>query len=95
MTSTKKVKPETPTILLVDNSSTIQMASNTRQTRRNRHIQRRFHYVRQGQRDGKHKIIWIRKEDQLADITTKSQEASKIDPQFIRIMYELPNYLCE
>ena len=91
----KTVKLQTPTIVLVDNSSAVQMASNTKQTRQNRHIQRRFHYVRQGQRDGKHKITWICKEDQLADIMTKTQDASKIDPQFTRIMYKLPKHLCE
>ena len=56
-----------PTILLVDNSATVEMSKNYKQTKKNRHIARRYHYVRQGTRLNLHKLLWIKNDDQLAD----------------------------
>ena len=50
---------ESPNILLIDNHAAMQMSKNWKPTKYNRHIDRRYHYVRQGQKEGKHKIIWI------------------------------------
>ncbi|MCP4459939.1 MAG: Ty1/Copia family ribonuclease HI, partial [Cytophagales bacterium] len=54
-------------ILMIDNKAAVSMAENFKPSKNNRHIERRFHYVRHGQEEKKHKLVWIPKEDQLAD----------------------------
>ena len=78
---------------MIDNEATVQIAKNGKLTRKTRHIERRFHFVRQGQQDGIHQLHWITCEAQLADILTKTQPASKIDPHLPKIFYTLPEHL--
>jgi len=85
--------PTTPNILMIDNEAVVQMAKSGRMTRKTRHIERRFHFVRQGQDNGLHKLHWIPGEFQLADVQTKSQEAAKIDPLIKQALYELPKWM--
>ena len=85
--------PTTPSILMIDNEATVQIAKNGKLTRKTRHIERRFHFVRQGQQDGTHQLHWITCESQLADILTKTQTASKIDPHLTKIFCILPEHL--
>jgi hypothetical protein len=70
--------PTIPTVLMVDNDTTVQIAKNGKLTRKTRHTERRFHFVRQGQQDGIHQLHWIPCNYQLADVLTKTQLASKI-----------------
>ncbi|KAI2496936.1 hypothetical protein MHU86_17577 [Fragilaria crotonensis] len=51
--------PSIPAILMIDNEATVQIAKNGKLTRKTRHIERRFHFVRQGQQDGIHQLHWI------------------------------------
>ena len=85
--------PTIPTVLMVDNDATVQIAKNGRLTRKTRHIERRFHFVRQGQQEGTHQLHWIPCTYQLADVLTKTQPASKIDPHLSKIFCILPNHL--
>ena len=85
--------PTTPSILMIDNEATVQIAKNGKLTRKTRHIERRFHFVRQGQQDGTHQLHWITCESQLADILTKTQTASKINPHLTKIFSKLPEHL--
>jgi hypothetical protein len=85
--------PTTPIVLMVDNEATVQIAKNGKLTRKTRHIKRRFHFARQGQQDGIHQLHWIPCEYQLADILTKTQLASKIDPHLLKIFSKLPPHL--
>ena len=85
--------PTTPSILMVNNEATIQIAKNGKLTRKTRHIECRFHFVRQGQQDGTHQLHWIPYEHQLADVLTKTQPSSKIDPHLSRIFCVLPDHL--
>jgi hypothetical protein len=87
--------PSNPAILMVDNEAAVQMAKNGRMTRKTRHIERRFHFVRQGQQDGVHQLHWISGKQQLADIMTKTQAASKIDPFLPQIFYKLPSHMTQ
>ncbi|KAI2513994.1 hypothetical protein MHU86_378 [Fragilaria crotonensis] len=48
--------PSIPAILMIDNEATVQIAKNGKLTRKTRHIERRFHFVRQGQQDGIHQL---------------------------------------
>ena len=45
-----------------------------------RHIDRRFHYVRQGQVANRHKLFWINNLDQVADIGTKAVTLAALEP---------------
>ena len=67
---------DSPNILMVDNSATVKMAQNFKPSKYTRHIERRFHYVRYGQKEKKHKLIWIPAKDQLADDLTKIQDST-------------------
>jgi hypothetical protein len=85
--------PTTPTVLMIDNDATVQIAKNGKLTRKTRHIERRFHFVRQGQQDGLHQLHWIPNESQVADILTKTQFSSKIDPHLSKIFCKLPTHM--
>ena len=80
----------TPSILLVDNQATVQMAKNYRVTAKNRHIARRWHFVRQG--EGKlFTLSWIPGVDELADDMTKTQPAHKSKIHCDRTLIKLPD----
>jgi hypothetical protein len=85
--------PSIPAILMIDNEATVQIAKNGKLTRKTRHIERRFHFVRQGQQDGIHQLHWIPCDSQLADILTKTQLSGKIDPHLTKIFCVLPDHM--
>ena len=85
--------PSIPAILMIDNEATVQIAKNGKLTRKTRHIERRFHFVRQGQQDGIHQLHWIPCNSQLADILTKTQLSGKIDPHLTKIFCVLPDHM--
>ena len=87
--------PTIPSILMIDNEATVQIARNGKLTRKTRHIERRFHYVRQGQQDGTHQLHWIPCESQLADILTKTQVSSKIDLHIDKVLCTLPDHMLQ
>ena len=80
-------------IVLVDNQATVQMSKNYKMSKKNRHISRRYHYVREGEKLKFHKLVWIPNEDQLADENTKTQEASKIIPHRDRTFIRIPEFI--
>jgi hypothetical protein len=69
-----------PSLILLDSTAAVSMAETAKSTSRTRHIDRRFHYVRQGQISNKHKLLWITNTDQIADIGTKSVTLSALQP---------------
>ena len=69
-----------PSLILLDSTAAISMAESARSTSRTRHIDRRFHYVRQGQAAGRHKLSWISSVDQIADIGTKAVTLAALQP---------------
>ncbi|KAI2505662.1 Reverse transcriptase (RNA-dependent DNA polymerase) [Fragilaria crotonensis] len=87
--------PTIPSILMIDNEATVQIAKNGKLTRKTRHIERRFHYVRQGQQDGIHQLHWIPCDSQLADILTKTQVSSKIDQHIDKVFCTLPDHMLQ
>ena len=82
-----------PCVLCVDNAATIAMSQSPKLTKKTRHIARHFHFVREGVKRGFHALKWITKVHQLADVLTKTQLASKTDPQVQIFMYQLPDFL--
>jgi 3-deoxy-D-manno-octulosonic acid (KDO) 8-phosphate synthase len=82
-----------PTILCVDNSAAVTMSTNAKLTKKTRHIARHFHFVREGVKRGLHSLKWITNKIQLADVLTKTQPASKTNPQVEKFMFQLPDFL--
>jgi hypothetical protein len=69
-----------PSIILLDSTGAVSMASTARSTSRTRHIDRHFHYVHQGQVANRHKLSWIVNTDQVADIGTKAVSLAALQP---------------
>ena len=57
--------------LLCDNESVIRMADNPVEHSRNKHIDIRYHFLRDHQRNGDIEIAYVNTQNQLADIFTK------------------------
>ena len=90
---TQLALPNPPTVLLVDNQAACKMSINDKLTRHTRHISRRFHFVREGQKLKLHNITWCPSDNMLADITTKTQAATKINPHRDRAYFRLPKHM--
>ena len=61
-----------PTPIYVDNKSTISLAKNPVSHSRSKHIDMKYHYVREQVKDNVIELIYCRTEDQVADIFTKA-----------------------
>ena len=60
-----------PAKIIIDNEAAIAMAKCNKDTAGNRHVARRYHYVRQGTAMKEHVFEWIGTKYQLADTLTK------------------------
>ena len=78
---------------MIDNETTVKMSKNYQPTKKKRYIDRRYHYVRQGQDEGKNLIVWIPSEDQLADDLTKTQTSEVSKKHVDRSMIILPSFM--
>ena len=66
-----------PSCLISDSKACIAISLSKKNTPKTRHIERRFHYLREGTIRKRHKCFYIKEENQLADIGTKAPESSK------------------
>ena len=80
-----------PSIILTDNQATVRMSKNYKVTSKNRHIGRRWHFVRRGVKNKLFNLKWIPGCDQLADDCTKTQSASKSKSHFERTLFKVPD----
>lgn len=64
--------PDGPTLVYCDNSSTIKLSKNPVFHGRSKHIDVRYHFLRDLVKDGTLDLKYCRSEDQLADIMTKA-----------------------
>ena len=71
--------------LLVDNQSAITLSKNTGHHNRTKHIDIRYHFMRECVEDKRIEIFFIRTEDQLADIFTKALGKAKFQEMCDRI----------
>jgi len=67
-----------PTLILCDNQGAICLSKNATSHRRSKHIDIRFHFNRQVQREGKVRFVKVASERNAADSLTKSLSASKV-----------------
>jgi len=59
------------TIMMCDNSSTIKLSKNPIMHRRNKHIDVRFHFLRNLTKEGTIELVHYGSQDQVANIMTK------------------------
>ena len=74
-----------PATIFVDNKSTIQLSKNPVFHDRSKHIEVRFHFIRESIEQGKIAIEYICTEDHLADILTKPLGRVKFEDMRARI----------
>ena len=77
-----------PVRIIIDNEAVISMAKCNKYTAGNRHVARRFHYVRQGTALNEHKFQWIGSKFQLADILTKVGNKATFSPLWSLILHQ-------
>ena len=65
------------------------MAKNGKDTKHTRHIARRMHFVRNGEKCKMHNIYWCEGGLQLADISTKNVSEPNLTPRMKYIMVRL------
>ena len=82
---------DVPSMLLIDNQATVRMSKNYKVTSKNRHVGRRWHFVRRGVKDKLFNLKWIPAADQVADDCTKTQPASKSKLHFERTVTKVPD----
>ena len=87
---TDMVPKEAPLIVL-DSKSAMCMANNGRDTKHTRHIARRMHFLKNGEKCKMHKIEWCEGGLQLADIGTKNVSETDLTPIMKYIMVRLEN----
>ena len=84
------VQEESPLIFLYSKSDMC-MAKNGKDTKHTRHITRRMHFVRNGEKNKMHKIDCCEGGLQLADIGTKNVSEPDLTPRMKYIMVRLEN----
>ena len=82
---------QAPSMVLIDNQATVAMSKNYKVTAKNRHVGRRWHFVRRGVQAKLFKLQWIPAEDQLADDLTKTQSSSISLTHMNRTLIKVPD----
>ena len=73
--------PKEAPLIVLDRKSSMCMAKNARDTKHTRHIARRMHFVRNGEKCKMHKIEWCEGGLQLAGIGTKNVSEPDLTPR--------------
>ena len=85
------IVPEEDPSIVLDSKYAMCMANNGKDTKHTRHIARRMHLVRNGEKFKMHKIDWCEGGLQLADIGTKNLSEPDLTPRMKYIMVRLEN----
>ena len=91
LTKDPNIFPEAAALIILDRNSAVCMAKNGKDTKHNRRIYRRVHFVRNGKNCKMHKIEWCEGGLQLADIATKNFGETDLNPRMKYIMVRLDN----
>ena len=83
--------PEELPLIILDRKFAVCMVKNGKDTKHTRHIYRRVHLVRNGERCKIHKIDWCERGLKLADIETKNVGDNDLNPKMKYIMVRLDN----
>ena len=85
------IVPEEAPLIVLDSKSAMCMAKNVKDTKHTRHIARRMHSVRNGEKCKMHNIDWCEGGLQLVDIATKNVGEPDLTPRMKYIMVTLDN----
>ena len=83
--------PRESTLIILDTKSAMCMANNGKYTKHTRHIERRMHFVRDGEKCKMYKIDWCEGGLQLTDIGTKNVSEPYLTPRMKYITVRLEN----
>ena len=85
------IVPEEATLIVLDSKSYMCVDNNVKDTKHTRHIARRTHLVRNGEKCKMQKIDWCEGGLQLSDIGTKNVSEPDLTPRMKYIMVRLEN----
>ena len=85
------IVPKEAPLIVLDSKYDMCMANNGKDTKHTRHIARRIHFVRNGEKCKMHKIEWCEVGLQLAAIGTKNVSEPDLTPIMKYIMVRLEN----
>ena len=80
-----------PSMILIDNQATVAMSKNYKVTSKNRHVGRRWHFVRRGVKAKLFKLQWIQAPDQLVDDLTKTHSFTISLTHIFRTLLKIPD----
>ena len=83
--------PDEAPLIVLDIKSAMCMYNNGKYTRHTRHIARRVHFVRNGEKCKMHKVYWCEGGLKLVDITTKNFVEPDLTQRMKYIMVILDN----
>ena len=83
--------PKEAPLIFLDSKSAMCMAKNGKDNKHTRHIARRMHFVKNGEKCKMQKIDWCEGDLQLADIGTKNVSEPDLTPRIKYIMVRLEN----
>ena len=83
-----KIQKKEPVYLLIDNKSAINLAKNPVDHGNNKHIDTRYHFIRDKVNKGKIKLIYYKSEDNLTDLLTKPLKKAKFEELRSKLMIE-------
>ena len=86
-----EIFPEEALLIVLDSKYAMCMAKNGKDTRNTRHIARRMHLVRNGEKCKMHKINWCEVGIQLEEIGTKNVSEPDLTPRIKYIMVIIEN----
>ena len=72
-----KIQKKERVFLLIDNKSAISLSKNPVDHGNNKHIDTRYHFIRDKVNKGKIKLIYYKLEDNLVDLLTKPLKKAK------------------
>ena len=81
--------PKEAPLIVLNSKSAMFMANNGKDTKHTRHIARRMHFVRNGEKCKMHKIYWCEGGLQLVDIGTKNVSEPELKPRMKYIMVRM------
>ena len=83
--------PKAAPLIVLDGKCVMYMDKNGKDTKHTRHISRRMHFLRNGEKCKMHKIGWCEGGLQLADIDTKNVSGPELTPMMKYLMVRLDN----
>ena len=85
------IVPEVAPLIFLDSKCAMRMAKNGKDYKHTRHIARRIHFVKNGEKCKRHKIDWCEGGLQLVDIGSKNLSEPDLTLRMKYIMVRLEN----